>query len=183
MRQKDNSALAAGGGLTVNPVANATIFTMDDAFELTRKIGEDLQKAMFPTGLETIGLDLVRDLPYLSNPPIDRASEIIRSIKSAPQSQAENVQEAIRSHIDRLQQNLAQDEELQVYCTEGSEKIRVQQIGYPNWHVVILIGTDTEGNTASIITNINSVKLVCKVAKVKPPQKPWHVGFVQPDSQ
>ena len=143
---------------------------MDDISEKLRRLAEDSGK-------------MIPSLPYLPNLNMERINEVARSIKSAPQVQAESVQEVIRRHVDALQEKLARDEELQVFCIEGTEKIRVQQIGYPNWHVVILIGTDGEGNSTSIITNINSVKLVCKVAKVKPPQKPYHVGFVQPDRE
>jgi hypothetical protein len=110
-------------------------------------------------------------------------SDMIKSIKSAPQVAAEHIQEAIRQHITGLQAGLKEDEQLFVYSTSGLEVIVVQNLAFPNWHTVILIGHDKDGNTASVIASASEIHLTCKVMKVEPPNKPYRVGFMQLDSK
>jgi hypothetical protein len=108
---------------------------------------------------------------------------MIRSIRSAPKVHAGNVQQAILAHIKDLQDKLGPEEELQVSCHLGPEVIRVHQVGLPNWHVLILTGTDANKNATSFIMDMHTVQLVCKVVKVVPPQKPVRIGFIVPEPE
>jgi len=104
-------------------------------------------------------------------------TDALRSIKSAPQALAENIQEAIREHISGLQSTLLENEQLVVLSTSGLEIIIVETIGFPNWHTVILLGRDGDGNVSSVVASVTEVHLTCKVMKVVPPNKPYRVGF------
>jgi hypothetical protein len=107
--------------------------------------------------------------------------EMIKSIKSPPQIAAESIQDAIRTHITACQANLGEDEQLVVYSTSGLEVLVVKNMAFPNWHTVVLIGCDLDGNTASVIASASATHLTCKVMKVEPPNKPYRVGFTQSD--
>lgn len=107
--------------------------------------------------------------------------EMIRSVKSAPQIAAENIQTAIQQHITDRQSGLGDDEQLVVYATSGLEVIIVENIAFPNWHTVILLGKDSKENVTSVIASVNEIHLTCKVMKVK--EKAYRVGFIMPDKE
>lgn len=127
--------------------------------------------------------DLLRQADYIvpRDHKLEMMAEMARTMKSAPQVQAENVQNAIRTHIEELQAKLGPEQELVIYHGTGLEFIRVLQIAMPNHHVVILLGHDEKGNIASVVSNVGSLHLTCKVVKVEAPQKPQRIGFIIPE--
>lgn len=125
--------------------------------------------------------DQYRDLQYRPSAErqVDYMRGIMQSMTSAPQVAAENIQEAIRQHITACQSGLGNDEQLVVYSTSGLEIIIVENIGFPNWHTVILVGKDKDKNVASVVASVTEIHLTCKVMKVVPPNKAYRVGFIQ----
>ena len=97
-------------------------------------------------------------------------------VKSFFEQEAENVHDAIVGHIRKRQNELGPEQELQVTCHMGQEVIRVATLIRPNPHVVILDGKDAQDNTTSVIMNIHTVQLVCRVVKTY--NKPVRIGFV-----
>jgi hypothetical protein len=126
-------------------------------------------------------LEHMRYSPTSADTAAMRVTEMAQSIKSAPQVAAENVQNAIHSHITSLQANLTQDEQLVVYCASGPDIVIIENIGFPNWHIVVLIGKDKDGNASSVICSASEIRLTCKVMKVAAPDKPYRVGFLWPE--
>ena len=107
--------------------------------------------------------------------------EMVRSLKSAPQVAAENIQKAIQQHITDLQSRLSMDEQLLVFAISGPELIVVENIAFPNWHTVILLGKDDKGNVTSVIASVHEIHLTCKVIKTQ--DKPYRIGFIMPDKK
>jgi hypothetical protein len=112
---------------------------------------------------------------------LDALADIEQSISSTARQQAENVQAAIVDHIRQQQEQLAEDQQLLVYCVTGAERIQVREIVLPNHHMLILKGVDGEGNPASHMVTFNNVNITSKVVKVPLPDKPYRIGFKAAD--
>ena len=82
--------------------------------------------------------------------------------------------------IQAMQRACKEDEELVVLVRSGPETIRVLEIIVPSWQVMVLAGVDEAKNTARLVSTPESVQLVCKVMKVRPPAKPARVVFRVP---
>src|ERR1035441_10369879 len=132
-------------------------------------------------------LDPLRDVkqyfPSATETNRRHMADMIRSIKSAPQIAAENIQQTIRNHITTIQASLAKDEQLVVCSTSGLEVILVENIGFPNWHTVILMGKDMDGRSASVVAGVGTIHLTCKIVKVAESTVPYRVGFIVPDAK
>jgi hypothetical protein len=141
------------------------------------------------TSIEKV-LDFARDpmrdmqhyLPSESQRQAERLHELVRTVRSAPQANAENLQQAVRDHVISLQSNLATDEQLLVCAMSSLGLMLVHQIGFPNWHTIVLLGKDTECNDTSMVVAVNTVQLTYKVVKVQAPQKPYVIGFLTPET-
>lgn len=124
-------------------------------------------------------------VPDLSNftykPLSDRTLETMRNIRTWPQAKSEDIQEAIHRHIQERQASLADDEQLLVYSTSGSDSIIVHTLAFPNWHTVILYGVDLLERPSSAIVSVDAVHLTFKVVKLEAPAKPYRVGFIPVD--
>jgi hypothetical protein len=112
-----------------------------------------------------------------------RMSDLVKNIRPLAQSEAESVENAIGTHIEQLQSKLGPDEELLVYYFTGIEAIRVTQFAFPSWHLVILMGTDGEGNTATSFSHISAVQFTCKIVKVQADRKAIRIGFIYPNQE
>jgi hypothetical protein len=111
----------------------------------------------------------------------ERQWKMIHAIESGPQRHAESVQQAVLAHIQQLQAGLGAEEELQICCYLGPEIVRVSRVCVPNSHVLILAGCDIKGNATSVVMDMHTVQIVCKVVKVEPPNKAVRIGFVLPE--
>ena len=103
----------------------------------------------------------------------------------APQPQpqaaaAENPAAVLLGQIAAMQKALKDDEELVVTVHSGAERIRVMEIYTPSRTMVVLSGVDTERKSARVISGIDALQLVCKVAKVPAGAKTARVGLVAP---
>jgi len=98
-------------------------------------------------------------------------------------TQLDSVGAVMLGQIQAMQKACKADEELVVLFRSGSETIRVLNIIVPSWAVLVLAGVDEAKNTTRVVSTAESVQLVCKVIKVKPPAKPVRVGFRVPKSK
>jgi hypothetical protein len=96
------------------------------------------------------------------------------------QAQSENLAAVLLGQIHAMQKALKDDEELIVTFQTGAERIRVMEIFTPARQMAVLSGTDTQRNPARVISAIDSLQLVCKVAKVAEGAKPVRVALVTP---
>lgn len=92
----------------------------------------------------------------------------------------ENGAAVVLGQIAAMQKALKEDEELVVTVYSGPERIRVMEIFTPSRHMVVLSGLDAERNVTRVISAIDALQLVCKVAKAQPGAKPSRVGLITP---
>ncbi len=83
-------------------------------------------------------------------------------------------------HIHGWQKNLKEDEELVVWFANAGEKLRVMEIALPTPRMAVLSGHDADRNLTRVITPVEALQLVAKVAKVPAGGKPARVGLVMP---
>jgi hypothetical protein len=94
--------------------------------------------------------------------------------KAAP----EGVGATIAAQVQSIQKSLREDQELVVLLHAGGETIRVLECFLPTPQVAVVTGIDKEKNLTRVVTPIESLQLVCKIAKAS--AKPVNVAFVVP---
>jgi len=92
----------------------------------------------------------------------------------------ENVGTVILGQIQAMQKALRDDEELVLHFHAGAERIRVLDIFLPSPGVAVLRGLDAERATARVVSAVDALQLVVRVAKVPPGVKAARVGLVTP---
>ena len=100
-----------------------------------------------------------------------------KSEKPAP---PDHVGAILLGQIHAMQKALKEDEELAVWFENGTEKIRVMEIYFPNWKLAVLSGHDAERNLTRVMSPAESVQLIAKVVKAAAGSKPARVGLVAP---
>ena len=96
----------------------------------------------------------------------------------AASPQSENLGAVIFSQIQAMQKALKEDEELVVWFSTGSERIRVVEIFLPSRQVAVLTGPDSDRSLTRIISPISALQLICKVARTSAGVKPARVNLV-----
>jgi hypothetical protein len=84
------------------------------------------------------------------------------------------------AQLQAMQKALKEDEELVVLYQHGAEKMRVFEIFAPSRNVVVLSGPDADRNPTRVVAAIESLQLICKVAKVAPGAKASRLNLVTP---
>ena len=82
--------------------------------------------------------------------------------------------------LQAMQRALKDDEELVVLYRSGNETIVVREIYLPSWQVAVLGGVDPNKSTARVVAAVESLQLVCKVARVPAGSKAHRVGLIPP---
>jgi hypothetical protein len=93
---------------------------------------------------------------------------------------ADSVGAVMIAQLQAMQKPLKDDEELVVSCELGREAVRVMEIFIPSWNVAVLIGFDSSKAVTRVVAPFETLRLVCKVAKVAPPAKPSRIRVVTP---
>ena len=92
----------------------------------------------------------------------------------------ESVGAALLAQLQAMQKSLKDDEELVVLYRSGNETIVVRDVFLPSWQLAVLGGIDPNKSTTRVIAPVDSLHLICKVAKVPPGNKAWRIGLVPP---
>jgi hypothetical protein len=110
------------------------------------------------------------------------ASQAIRNAVNPPPAppRPENAGTAMLAQVQAMQKALKEDEELIVLLHAGGETVRVLEFFFPSWQVAVLTGVDKDKCVTRIIAAVESLQLVCKVAKAAPPATPARIKFVTP---
>jgi hypothetical protein len=111
------------------------------------------------------------------------ASQAIRNAVNpppAPPPRPENPGSAMLAQVQAMQKALKEDEELIVLFHAGGETVRVLEFFFPSWQVVVLTGIGSDKSVARVISRVESLQLVCKVAKAPPGTAPASIKFVTP---
>jgi len=113
------------------------------------------------------------------------AGEAIRNV-TAPKppapalAQPEKLGAAIMAEVQAMQKALKEDEELIVLCGASGETIRVHEFYFPSWQIAVLTGTDKDRAVARLVAPVESLQLLCKVAKAPASAKAARIRFVTP---
>jgi len=91
---------------------------------------------------------------------------------------APNTGPVFLAQIQAMQKVLKDDEELVVTWSGGGEKIRVMEIFLPSVRVAVLGGLDGNRQTVRLVSAVEALQVVCKVAKTAPGAKPLRIGLV-----
>jgi hypothetical protein len=110
------------------------------------------------------------------------ASQAIRNAVNPPPAppRPENAGTAMLAQVQAMQKALKEDEELIVLLHAGGETVRVLEFFFPSWQVAVLTGIDKDKSVTRVIAAVESLQLVCKVAKAAPPATPARIKFVTP---
>ena len=87
------------------------------------------------------------------------------------------------SQVQAMQKALKEDEELLVLFHAGAETVRVHELFFPSWHVVVLTGTAADRSFTRVVSPVDSLQLVCKVAKAAPGAPAARIKFVTPKTK
>jgi hypothetical protein len=100
-----------------------------------------------------------------------------------PAGPVDNTGAILFGQIHGLQKALKEDEELVVWFSSATEKLRVMEIFLPSPKVAVLSGHDAEHNLTRVISPVDALQLVMKVMKAPPGTKPSRVGLVMPKAK
>ena len=120
--------------------------------------------------------DLTKQLAVQALASADKPS------KPAEAASAESPGMTVLGQMQAMQKALKEDEELVVLFRHGAETIVVREVFLPTPQVAILSGIDANKSTARVISPVDLLQLVCKVAKVPAPARPNRVALVVPKS-
>ena len=84
------------------------------------------------------------------------------------------------AQVQAMQKALKEDEELVVLFHAGGETVRVLEFFFPSWQVAVLTGVDKDKSVTRAIAAVESLQLVCRVAKAPPSATPVRIKFVTP---
>jgi hypothetical protein len=90
---------------------------------------------------------------------------------------------AIVGQIQAMQRPLKDDQELAVSVHAAGETLRVTEIFVPNSEVLVLAGTDAQGNITRFITPASAAQVVCRILKVAPGATASRVNVLTPRPQ
>jgi hypothetical protein len=96
----------------------------------------------------------------------------------APAPTPEAAISVIFGELGRMQKALKEDEELLVLFQTASERIRVLEIYAASKQVVVLSGPDSNRSLTRVVAAVESLQLVCKIAKAPQGTKPARVNLV-----
>jgi len=114
------------------------------------------------------------------------AEQAIRSAtapKPVAPPQPETIGAVMLAQLQAMQKALKEDEELVVLCTAAGETVRVMECFFPSWKVAILSGNNKERAGTRVVAAVESLQLVCHVAKTQPGAKAARINFVTPRSK
>jgi hypothetical protein len=110
------------------------------------------------------------------------AEQAIRSAVNPPAAppRPDNPGASMLAQVQAMQKALKEDEELLVLFHAGGETVRVLEFFFPSWQVAVLTGIDRDKSVTRVISPVESLQLVCKVAKAPPGATPARIKFVTP---
>jgi hypothetical protein len=110
------------------------------------------------------------------------AEQAIRNAVNPPAAppRPDNPGAAMLAQVQAMQKALKDDEELLVLFHAGSETVRVLEFYFPSWQVAVLTGIDADKSVTRVISPVEALQLVCKVAKAPAGATPARIKFVTP---
>jgi hypothetical protein len=117
---------------------------------------------------------------FLNEPDYSKLAHAVPNferIKGPLEQQAEALREGFRAQLDKLQKGVKAGEQLEVYCWNGHDLLRVLSFGMPSHNVVVLSCEDKDGNPTHILAHMSAMTFTCKIRKLLPKERPRKIGF------
>ena len=114
------------------------------------------------------------------------AEQAIRNAVNPPPAPArpDHPGAVMLAQVQAMQKALKEDEELLVFFHTGGETVRVLEFFFPSWQVAVLTGISIsigkDKSVTRVISPVESLQLVCKVAQALPGATPARIKFVTP---
>ena len=112
---------------------------------------------------------------------LNEINNLVSTLKSTPELQADFL-DAARAQLAALGKILKEDEDLAVYASVGSDRMRVFDVEIASATLVVLHGIDAQGGRTSALLHPDALNFVCKVVKLPAGTKRRPVGFHTPKS-
>jgi hypothetical protein len=128
---------------------------------LTKQLGAQALESLRPPDLSSIADSLIGQKPAAPPPSSEPGAIIV-------------------SQIQAMQNACKEDQELAVFCSSGTDLVRVLEIFAPSWRVLVLTGIDVDKTVTRVICPVESLQLTCKVAPSPEGSKPARIRFVVP---
>lgn len=96
---------------------------------------------------------------------------------------AETFMEGLRSHAENLARGLKENQELQMYCYQGPEKLRVLEIAMPSENVVALRCINERKEETHVTGHMHSVNFSFVIHTIVPPEIKLPLGFRMPSGE
>ena len=113
---------------------------------------------------------------------LNEINNLVSTLKATPELQADFL-DAAKAQLAGLGKALKEDEDLAVYCSIGTDRMRVFDVEIASATLVVLHGIDAEGCRTSALVHPDNLNFVCKLMKLKPGAKRRPVGFHTPPAK
>jgi hypothetical protein len=108
--------------------------------------------------------------------------ELMAKIPSIWETQARMYMEGLKAQSDALAKTLGPNQEVEMNCWHGTEKLKVLSVSLPSENVVALRCVDDEGATVQVTGHMNSLTFSFRVSTIVPPAVRKQIGFVMPNA-
>ena len=105
---------------------------------------------------------------------------LMTNIPTIWETQARMYMEGLKAQADALGKTLGPNQEVEMNCWHGADKLKVQSVSLPSENVVALRCIDHEGATVQVTGHMNSLTFSFRVSTVVPPDVRKQIGFVMP---
>jgi len=106
--------------------------------------------------------------------------ELMAKIPTIWETQARMYMEGLKAQADALAKTLGPNQEVEMNCWHGSEKLKVLSVSLPSENVVALHCVDVDGTTVQVTGHMNSLTFSFRVSTIVPPAVRKPIGFVMP---
>ena len=96
---------------------------------------------------------------------------------------AESFMEGLRQRTENLGRSLQENQELQMFCCHGHEKLQVLEVSMPSENVVSLGCLNSNGEETHVIGHMHSVTFSYVVHTIIPPEVKRPIGFRMPSDE
>lgn len=96
---------------------------------------------------------------------------------------AESFMEGLRRHTETLEESLKDNQELQMFCYHGYERLQVLEISMPSENVVSLRCLNVDNDETHVTGHMHSVNFSYVIHTIVPPNVKCPIGFIMPSDE
>jgi hypothetical protein len=151
------------------------------------ELGEQATRGMTRAAQDGFGAQLAR-ISELATPSVSALSAMsMPTLPSAayrfrhPEERAADCfMEGLRQCAEDLENGLQENQELQMFCYHGPEKLRVLEVSMPSENVVSLQCLNLDGEETHVTGHMHSVTFSYLIHTIVPPEVKRPIGFTMP---